>query len=377
MSHARPALAAFLAGLISLPVTSHAAPTPAQTAAICQHRAGCTVGKSLDAGKPLTVVQASVAGCTEDWLLEKDLPPRALLKRCKDGGAVTVGPNRLTHKHSGTSDVSWERTVTYSLSPWRAVSERGCSYRKGAAANGTATDIDYASLVVRSVDKDTAAPGTAGCPIWPTSFTVTPAVGQRAGYDVAAPILDKDAVGAKVAIGDCVPAMMTAGVNGFITRGGPAATDKAAEIKVVSESESTLLVQVYDPLADRTSRVEVWFPAGTDLTRIGIFLSGAESAPSEKKEILPSVDRWQATDTNGRAVTVMRLSWANQATLFSGMAIAYSQNEGGKPARVVANTGIVNDRPAYLPKIVSFADALITPAPGVCRVRDGRLMRGD
>jgi hypothetical protein len=59
------------------------------------------------------------------------------------------------------------------------------------------------------------------------------------------------------------------------------------------------------------------------------------------------------------------------------MAIAYSQNEGGRPARVVANAGIVNDRPAYVPKIVSFADVLITPAPGVCHVRDGRLMRGD
>ena len=377
MSLARTAFAGLLAGLIALPTASDAAPTAAQTAAICQSRAGCIITKSLDAGKPLTVVQASVAGCTEDWLLDGNLTPRALLKRCKDGGTVTVGPNRLTHKHSGTSDVAWERTVTYSLSPWRAISERGCSYRKGATANGTATDIDYASLVVRSVDKDSAAPGKAGCPAWPATFSATPDSGLRAGYDVAAPILDKDAVGTKVSIGDCVPAMTTAGINGFITRGGAALADKAAEIKIVSESTSTLLVQIYDPLADRTSRVEVWFPSGTDLTRIGIALAGAESAPSEKKEVLPSVDRWQATDTNGRAVTVMRLSWANQATLFSGMAIAYSQNEGGKPVRVVANTGIVNDRPAYLPKIVSFADALITPAPGVCHVRDGRLMRGD
>jgi hypothetical protein len=373
----RTALAFIFIGLIALPVASYAAPTPAQTAAICQHRAGCIIGKSLDASKPLTVVQASVGGCTEDWLLEKDLPPRALLKRCKDGGTVTVGPNSLMHKQSGTSDVAWERTVTYSLSPWQALSERGCSYRKGATANGTATDIDYASLVVRSVDKDSAVPGKAGCPAWPATFSATPDTGLRAGYDVAAPILDKEAVGTKVAIGDCVPAMTTAGVNGFLTRGGPAPADKAAEIKIVSESTSTLLVQVYDPQADRASRVEVWFPAGTDLARIGIALAGAESAPSEKKDVLPSVDRWQATDANGRAVTVMRLSWANQATLFSGMAIAYSQNEGGKPARVVANTGIVNDRPAYLPKIVSFADAMITPAVGICHLRDGRLMRAD
>ena len=66
-------------------------------------------------------------------------------------------------------------------------------------------------------------------------------------HAVAAPILDKEAVGARIGIGDCVPAMTTAGVNGFITRGMPAATDKAAEIRVVSESTSTLLVQVFDP----------------------------------------------------------------------------------------------------------------------------------
>jgi hypothetical protein len=371
------AVAALFVGLIALPGSSSAVPTAAQTAAICQHRAGCTIGKSLDGGKPLAVVQASVAGCTEDWLIEGSSPPRALLKRCKDGGTVTAGPNRLTHKQTGTSDVSWERSVTYSLSPWKALNERGCSYRKDAGANGTATDIDYASLLVRSVDRDTAAPGMAGCPIWPTTFTVMPAVGQRAGYDVAAPILDKEAVGTKVAIGDCVPAMTTAGANGFITRGAAASADRAAEIKVVSESTSTLLVQVFDPVADSGSRVEVWFPAGGDITRIGVTLSGPASVPSEKKDVLPSVERWQATDAAARNVTVMRLSWANQSTLFSGMAIAYSQNESGKPSRVVANTGIANDRPAYLPKIVSFADAMITPAVGVCHLRDGRLMRGD
>ncbi len=377
MSLARLGLTAALAGLIALPTAADAAPTAAQTAVICQARAGCSIAKTLDAGKPLSVVQASVAGCTEDWLIEGNSPPRALLKRCKDGGTITVGPNRLMHRHAGGSDVAWERTVTYSLSPWRALSERGCSYRKGGTANGTATDIDYGSLVIRSVDKDSTAPGKAGCPTWPPGFSATPDSGLRGGYDVAAPILDKEAVGTKVAIGDCVPAMTTAGVNGFITRGGPAAADKAAEIRIVSESTSTLLVQVYDPQGDRTSRVEVWFPTGADLSRIGIALAGAESAPSEKKDILPSVERWQATDANGRAVTVMRLSWANQQTLFSGMAIAYSQNEAGKPVRVVANTGIVNDRPAYLPKMVSFADAMITPAVGVCRVRDGRLMRAD
>src|SRR5665213_2449695 len=89
---------------------------------------------------------------------------------------------------------AWDRVVAYSLSPWRALWERGCSYRKGAAVNGTATDIDYASLIVRSVDKDTTAPGGAGCLAWPAAFGVTPAPGVRGGYDVAAPILDKEAV---------------------------------------------------------------------------------------------------------------------------------------------------------------------------------------
>jgi hypothetical protein len=368
------AAAAFCAALLALPAMSGAAPTPAQTAAICQHRSGCVIGKSFDAGKPLTVVQASVAGCTEDWLIEASASPRLLLKRCKNGGTVTVGPNRLIHSQSGTTDVAWERSVTYSLSPWRAVSERGCSYRKGMTGSGTATDIDYSTLIVRSVDKDS---GAAGCPSWPSTFSASPAQGLRAGYDVVQPVLDKEALDAKPSIGDCVPAMTTAGVNGFITRGAPAAPDKAAEIRVASESTSALLIQVYDPVGDTSSRIEVWFPGGADIARIGVSLAGPASVPSEKKEVLPSVERWQSTDATGRNVTVMRLSWESQATLFSGMAIAYAQNEAGKPGRVVANTGIVNDRPAYLPKMVSFADAQIATNPGACHLRDGRLMRAD
>lgn len=377
MSAARLAFADLLPGLIVLPLAAHAAPTAVQTAAICQHRAGCTIAKSADAGKSLSVVRVTVGGCSEYWLLEASAPPRQLLKHCKGGGTVTIGQNRLTQRQSGVSDVVWDRVVTYSLSPWRALSERGCSYRKGAAVNGTATDIDYASLIVRSVDKDTTAAGGAGCPAWPAAFGATPAPGVRGGYDVAAPLLDKEAVGTKIGIGDCVLPMTTAGVNGLLTRGTPAAAGKIAEIRVVSESTSTLLVQVYDPSADRTSRVEVWFPAAGDLARIGVALNGPASAPSEKKDVLPSVERWQATDATGRPVTVMRLSWANQSTLFSGMAIAYAQDENGAPARVVANTGIVNDRPAYLPRIVSFADSQIATAPGACKKRDGRPMRAD
>lgn len=368
------AAAALCAALLAIPAPSNAAPTPAQTAAICQKRTGCVIGKSLDAGKPLTVVQAGVSGCTEDWLIDGSASPRLLLKRCKNGGTVTVGPNRLTHSQSGTTEVAWERSVTYSLSPWRAVSERGCSYRKGMTGSGTATDIDYATLIVRSVDKDS---GAAGCPAWPSTFTASPAQGLRAGYDIAQPVLEKDAIGAKVAIGDCVPAMTTAGVNGFITRGAPAAADKAAEIRVASESTSTLLIQVYDPVGDTSSRIEVWFPGGGDIARIGVSLAGPASVPSEKKDVLPSVERWQSTDAAGRNVTVMRLSWENQSTLFSGMAIAYAQNESGKPGRVVANAGIANDRPAYLPKMVSFADSQIATNPGTCQLRDGRLMRTD
>ena len=374
MRTARLALASLL---FVLPLAAEAAPTAAQTAAICQHRSGCAIARTSETGKSQAVVQANVGGCSEYWLLEASAAPRQVLKHCKGGGTVTIGKGQLTHRQSGVSDVAWERTVTYALSPWRAVSERGCSYHKGAGMNGTATDIDYASLLLRSVDKDSTAQGAAGCPAWPTDFGATPAPGMRGGYDVAAPILDKEAVGTRIGIGNCVPAMTTAGVNGFITRGMPAAADKAAEIRVVSESTSTLLVQVFDPAADRTSRVEVWFPAAGDLARIGVAIGGPASVPSEKKEVLPSVERWPATDATGRPVTVMRLSWANQSTLFSGMAIAYSQAEAGAPARVVANTGIVNDRPAYLPKIVSFADSRIAPAPGVCKLRDGRLMRAD
>ena len=363
-----------LLGLLAFPLAAQAATTIKQTAAICQGRAGCALGKTADAGKSLTVVQANIAGCSEYWLVEGTQPARQLLKLCKGDGSVIVGANLLTHKQSGTSDIVWERTVAYSLSPWRPVSERGCSYHPGTA-DGTATDLDFASMRLRSIDKDSTVRGATGCPAWTENFTATPAPGLRGGYNVAAPVLDKDVVGSKVTIGDCVPSMTTAGVNGFVTRGAPAAADKAAEIKVVSESISTLLVQVFDPSADKASRVEVWFPAAKDLARIGIDVAGPASAPSANKDVLPSVQRWQATDERSRPVTMMRLSWANQSTLFSGMAIAYAQNDNGKPVRVVANTSIVNDRPAYLPKIVSFADSRLEPAPGVCKARDGRLMR--
>ncbi|MBS0548236.1 MAG: hypothetical protein JSR24_10825 [Proteobacteria bacterium] len=354
-----------------------AAPSASQIAAVCQKRPHCSIVRTTAAGSGLDVLQAIVGGCSEYWLSQPNTAARQVLKNCKGGGTVTVSQNRLTHRQAGTGEIAWERTVAYSLSPWRAVSERGCSYHTGAAANGTATDIDYAALLVRSVDRDSTSPGPAACPVWPASFGMAPAPGLRGGYNVPAPILDKEALDAKGGIGDCVPAMTTAGENGFLTRGTAAASDKIAEIRVLAESANTLLIQVHDPIGDHASRVELWFPSNGDLARIGVSVSGPASAPSEKKDVLPSVERWPATDMEGRKVTVMRLSWADQSTLFSGMAIAYSQAEGGKPARAVANTGIVNDRPAYLPKIVSFADSRIVPVPGVCKLRDGRLMRAD
>ena len=105
------ALPGLLLGLLAFPLASEAAPTGRQTAPICQGRSGCTLGKSSDAGKSLTVVQATVAGCSEYWLVEGSQPARQLLKLCKGDGTVTVGSNRLTHRQSGTSDIVWERTV--------------------------------------------------------------------------------------------------------------------------------------------------------------------------------------------------------------------------------------------------------------------------
>jgi len=88
---------------------------------------------------------------------------------------------------------------------------------------------------------------------------------------------------------------------------------------------------------------------------------------------LPAVERWQAADEAGRAVTVLRVSWPDTYALLHGIALVYSQADGGRQARLAASTGIVGNRPLYLPDVVSIPGRDSGPQPGHCEMRDGHL----
>lgn len=364
---------------------------------------GCQAGDKFDGG-------------VEYWLIEGTQPPRRILKLCNDGyGAagigedeVTVGPNLLVHREIGGSSDRWESTVRFTLSPFRAVAERDCNYNNLSAGNGTLTDLDFLKMTARSVTKDTAAKWgeDVGCPQWPSAasahFTPQPASNLLGGYNVIVPVLPGGPVPAPklptgAAIGDCIAPMTTSGVNGFVIFGAPAAASQAAEIKVMAESSQALVIQVYDSAAaDQPAKpkgswinlphAEVWvalsntganvrLPAN-QLTQVGVDLNGKAYAGVGKKEALPAVERWQAHDAGGRPVVVLRLTWSSDTEFANGVAVVYSQAEGGKQARLVATTGIVKNHPLFAPGITSLPNSDVSPQPGRCSVRNGLLSLG-
>jgi hypothetical protein len=434
--------AIFLLGLWH-PLAAAAELTPAQKSAICGTRATCVIGKSYDGGHSSGGTALSVAeihlglkdkpddapddGCrtaddqrdggVEYWLFDGSAPPVQLLKLCNDGyGAadigedrVTVGPNRLVHWRVGGSAWRWESTVTYTLAPWRAIGERECSFNDLSADNGTLTDIDHVTMRSRSIAKDAGHPSSGdsvGCPEWPPSallhFTPQPGPGLLGAYDILIPSLgggdQPPKIPAGTAIGDCGAAMSTAGANGFVVFGKAAPPDKAAEIRVLALSMNSLLIQIFDPLAESNRgvaprswidlpHVEIWTSHDTEpghtrlplsaLSQVAVDLSGNVHIGIGRKDAPPAVERWQARDGNNRAVVVMLLKWANDTAFLGGVAVVYSQAEQGRQTRLIANTGIVNNRPLYLPDTVSLGNSDIEPAPGKCRIKDGRLSKED
>jgi hypothetical protein len=316
---------------------------------------------------------------------------------------VTVGPNRLVHAQSGGSAWRWDSTYTFTLAPWRVVSGRNCSYHNVSEASGTVTDIDYVAMRVRSIAKDsTNKDNGVGCPDWPKGaserFTPEPAAGVLGAYDIVVPLLGADSASFRIpngtVIGDCAPAMTTSGTSGFVVYGKPAVAAEAAEIRVVALSLRSLLIQVFDPAAATQAvpaggswinlpHLEIWVGrngenlrtrlALDDLFQIGVDLDGRVHEGVGNKAALPSVERWQARDASGRPVVVLRLTWADEYALIGGGALVYSQAEAGKQARLVATTGIVNNRPLYVPDIVRIARRDDDLQPGRCLIRDGRL----
>jgi hypothetical protein len=417
--------------------------TPAQQSAICGARPTCTVGNAYDGGRAsggaaLAVIEIHLGlkdkpddapddGCraadddkrdggVEYWLLDGSAPPKRLLKFCNDGyGAadigedkVTVGPNRLVHWRAGGSAWRWESTVTYTLAPWRAVGERDCSFNDLSADNGTLTDIDYLAMRSRSIAKDSghSSDDSVGCPQWPASalqhFTPQPATGLLGAYDILVPNLGSSdqppKIPAGTTIGDCGAAMSTTGANGFVVFGKRASAANAAEVRVVALSQNTLLIQIFDPLADSNTgaaprswidlpHVEIWTSHDTEpghtrlplstLSQVAVDLSGNVHAGVGRHDAPPMVERWQAHDGSNRPVVVLPLKWANDMQFLGGVGVVYSQAERGRQTRLIANTGIVNNRPLYLPDIVSMPNVDIAPPPGKCRIDNGRLSMVD
>jgi hypothetical protein len=425
--------------LLAVPLAASAAPDATQTAAICQGRATCKIAKTYDGGKSatgttLSVIEARLGlankpedappdGCRADsgnafdggveyWLLDGAASPRQLLKLCNDGygsagmgeDAVTVGPNRLVHMQVGGSAWRWAGTTTYSLSPWHAVSERNCSFHNVSEKSGTTTDIDYVTRTARSVEKDSTMTDLGmGCPDWPESasksFSPEPDKGVYGAYDIVAPALGENPrIANGTTIGDCVPAMTTSGLNAFVVYGKPSPAGLTAEIKAIAVGFDTLLIQVLDPTAAaqpvpaggswiNLPHVEVWVGRNGEnirtrlpldqLQQIGVDLGGNIHRGVGKAGALPTVERWQASDASGRPVVVLRLHWEDQYALLNGVALVYSQADVDRQARLASTTGIVNNRPLYVPNIVTLPDDSMARKSSRCRVRDGRLSSGD
>ncbi|HEV2302995.1 MAG TPA: hypothetical protein VGR91_15620 [Stellaceae bacterium] len=430
----------WLAFVALYPATASGALTAAQNAAICGARSSCKIANRYDAGKSpagsaLTVLELRLAlrdkpndapdsGCRSEgapdggreyWLLDGAAAPKRILKLCNDGyGAagigddtVAVAANRLIHTQVGGSAWRWESTVAFTLSPWRAIDERDCSFNVLSPRSGTITDIDYLRMSARSIAKDGAGERgeDVGCPDWPADasrpFTPEPARGLLGAYNILAPNLDANGNAAKIptggAIGNCVPAMTTGGANGFVVVGKPAPAKEAAQIRVIAGSLNSLLIQVFDPGAgvqdaaarplDDLPHLAIWtgldtswartrLPLG-DLAQITVDLNGRAYPGRGRKEAAPAVERWRARDAAGRPVIVLRLVWAKDTEFLHGAAIAYSQAEAGKRVRVVATTGFAEHRPLYMPDIISLPNGNIEPPPGNCRLRDGRLSIAD
>ena len=415
--------------------------TAAQQSTICGARSTCTIAQRFDAGSSaggpaMSVVEVRLgiadkpadgpdSGCRSEgqpdggrefWLLEGAVPPRRVLKLCNDGyGAagvgediVTVGANRLVHTQVGGSAWRWERKLTFTLSPWRAVAERDCTFNVLLPQSETITDIDYLTMRVRLVAKDSASTKgeDVGCPDWPAGagrhFAPQAAPGVIGAYGIVSPNLGASGGTPRIptgtAIGDCVSAMTTGGTNGFMVFGKPAPAGRAADIQVIARSLNSLLIQVFDPEADPQSgaaehslddlpHLEIWTGLNTqsvrtrlplsDLGQIAVDLRGRVYPGRGRKEAAPAVERWRARDSAGRPVVVLRLDWAKDTQFLYGAAIAYSQAEAGKRERVVATAGFAENRPLYTPDIVMLGNADVEPPPGKCRLVGGRLSKAD
>ena len=160
---------------------------------------------------------------------------------------------------------------------------------------------------------------------------------------------------------------------------GKADPARQVEIRFVGDFQN-LVVQIYDPRRDHgapqswvnADHLELWtttvegFSSRVDpkaAMQIGIDLDGQVHA-GLGKPVLPTVERWEATDEQNRPVIVLKLHWPTQDDLAAGLGIAYSQAEGGRQERIFATTQIVKNRPLFLPSVMVI--------PVACGAANGR-----
>lgn len=369
----------------------------AQLAALCGQRTPCTAAAAHEAGTaadgaPRLVAEIRLAladrpreapeeGCRngnefdgglEVWVLNGNSPPIRLLdppirllELCNDGyGASGVGEdeidvedNRLTHTQHGGSAWRWQTATAWRLEPLVRIETQDCSYHTLSPGSGTLTHADLWNLRLRSVgfdNRDPAAAEEIGCPeVRPASPLARPAPGLLSalvlpGFGPGDDPRQMRKVPTGAALADCALAISTDGANGFLVHGRPA--DKgAAEMRIAVDSASSLVLQVFDPLA-RDNRfatswvhqphIELWrVPQSGDsaagysnpktVEQIGIDLEG-KPWPGINAGKLPAVERWTTTDEKRRAVVALRVTWAEEDALAWGVAAVYSQAEQGR-----------------------------------------------
>lgn len=403
--------------LFSSAALAAASLTPAQKSAICGKRTTCTVTAIHAAGASQVAElhfglkdksdDAPDDGCrlgdsekkdggTEYWLL--GAKPQQVLALCNDGyGAsgvgedeVTFGNNRMTHDQNGGSAWRWSNTMVYTLSPFRAVSTDGCSFNDLGTDTGTETRTDEVKFRATVIAKNPAAKwgdnDGVGCPDTTAAMFAASKPFPTSKTVMAFPVLSPAnamlfAVPDGTRLGACSSVLSTDGKNGFLTFGQPASAN-AADIRILALGGSNILIaQVYDPASSKPgpgkswiagSHLEVWgggISPGDgalkrkDLSQIAVDLDGTVHVVG--KAAAPAVRHWQAKDGQGRPVTVLMLTWADE-TGFSIGAVSYSQSDNGKQARLVANTPMnTHGVPVFVPDVV--------PMQSKCAIKNGRI----
>lgn len=336
-------------------------------------------------------------GGTEYWLL--GAKPLKVLALCNDGyGAagvgeddVSFGNNRMKAEESGGSAWRWSNTTVYSLVPFRPLSTDGCSYNDLGSETGTETVTDEVKFRAVVIAKNPSATwgdndSMACLDTKPAMFTTPnpyPVPKGVMAFPVVTPsegALDFANVADGTTLGTCSTTLSTDGKSGFLTFGQPASAN-AAYVRVLATTGSALLLQVYDPVAAKApagkswiagSHVEVWASNNidtpgplkrADLLQVAIDLDGTTHVVGKGEG--PKVAHWQAKDENGRPVSVLFLNWSGASPFTVGTAVSYSQAEGGKQARLVANTPMVHGVPVFIPGMVGMQTK--------CSIKSGRI----